>query len=236
MVNLYGNGPIGKVVSGNNYYYVKDHLGSIRTTVTSSGTFLSAQDYYAFGGILNQSGTGDNRYKFTGKQRDDETNYDYFGFRYYDSELGIWHSMDHLSDDHPGESPYVYCSNNPLSIVDDDGMEGHWENDPSDPEHKMWVLDEVTVTADKNNSLETLAAMALAVDVFDPEPVTKSLLVTALITYEGIKFINYLQEQTKPDATNNEEQANPEKKETSTNQINQEIKKGQAPAPVLREG
>ncbi len=48
-----------------------------------------------------------------------------------------------MADDHPEESPYVYCSDNPVNIVDDDGMLGHWETDPGDPNKKIWVLDPV---------------------------------------------------------------------------------------------
>jgi RHS repeat-associated protein len=206
MINLYGIGMIGKVdASGNNYYYIKDHLGSIRSVVNSSGTPVSAQDYYAYGGILNQSVSGDDRYKFTGKQRDDETNYDYFGARYYNSDVGIWHSLDPMRDSHPGESPYVYCNNNPLSVVDADGREGHMEAlDPSHPDRLSWVLDEVDTYANptNNDNLNTaqLAALTVAFTI-DPDPISKILLGDVLVTYAAVKIINYVQEQTKPDAT-----------------------------------
>ncbi|MGE5398797.1 MAG: RHS repeat-associated core domain-containing protein [Ignavibacteriales bacterium] len=71
-------------------------------------------------GYTNQT---DSRYKFTEKERDLGTNYDYFGARYYDSELGRWQSVDPLADKYPGLSPYNYCANNPLLLYDPDGME-----------------------------------------------------------------------------------------------------------------
>ena len=59
-------------------------------TVNSSSTPLSWDDYYPFGMVMRgRSLTGhDVRYKFTGKIRDIETNYDYFGARFYDARWG----------------------------------------------------------------------------------------------------------------------------------------------------
>jgi RHS repeat-associated protein len=50
-------------------------------------------------------------------------NYSYFGARYYDSDLSVWLSVDPLSDKYPGLSPYSYCANNPVILVDPDGRE-----------------------------------------------------------------------------------------------------------------
>ena len=61
------------------------------------------------------------RFRFTGKERDTETGYDYFGARYYSSTLGIWLSVDPLSDKYPSLSPYVYCADNPMRVVDPKG-------------------------------------------------------------------------------------------------------------------
>ena len=44
------------------------------------------------------------RFKFTGKERDEESGYDYFGARYYWSLLMHWLSVDPLSDKYPGVS------------------------------------------------------------------------------------------------------------------------------------
>ncbi|MDR0971051.1 MAG: RHS repeat-associated core domain-containing protein, partial [Bacteroidales bacterium] len=62
-------------------------------------------------------------YLFNGKEKDSETGYNYFGARYYDDERISWLSVDPLSDKYPNLSPYAYCANNPVNLVDPDGME-----------------------------------------------------------------------------------------------------------------
>ena len=60
---------------------------------------------------------------FSAKERDTETGYSYFGARYYSSDLSIWLSVDPMSDKYPSLSPYVYCANNPIKLVDPNGEE-----------------------------------------------------------------------------------------------------------------
>ena len=74
--------------------------------------------------IANQQTIGyDERYKFTGKERDAETGYDYFGARFYDHRKGIWNSVDPLADKYPNVTPYLYCNGNPIMLVDPDGRD-----------------------------------------------------------------------------------------------------------------
>ncbi|MCR5192293.1 MAG: hypothetical protein K6D59_03215 [Bacteroidales bacterium] len=64
---------------------------------------------------------------FTGKERDRETGYSYFGARYYDSDLsGLFLSVDPMADKYPSLSPYAYCAWNPVKLVDPDGCD-EWE-------------------------------------------------------------------------------------------------------------
>ena len=61
-------------------------------------------------------------FTFTGKERDEETGYGYFGARYMDHELmTMWLSVDPMADKYPGISPYAYCAWNPIRLVDPDG-------------------------------------------------------------------------------------------------------------------
>ena len=69
------------------------------------------------------------RFTFTGKERDAETGYGYFGARYMDHELmSNWLSVDPMVDKYPGISPYAYCAWNPVRLVDPDGRDV-WEVD-----------------------------------------------------------------------------------------------------------
>jgi len=43
----------------------------------------------------------------------------HYGARFYDPQLGKWHSVDPMDELH---SPYVYVANNPIILVDPDGM------------------------------------------------------------------------------------------------------------------
>ena len=69
---------------------------------------------------------------FTGKEKDSETGFYYFGARYYDPSLsGLFLSVDPMSDKYPNLSPYAYCAWNPVKLVDPDGKE--WDK-PEDKE------------------------------------------------------------------------------------------------------
>ena len=63
------------------------------------------------------------RFEFSGKERDEETGYDYFGARNYTSAASIWLSPDPLSDKYPEISPYAYCAWSPMKYVDPDGRD-----------------------------------------------------------------------------------------------------------------
>ncbi len=59
---------------------------------------------------------------FTGKEKDYESGFHYYGARYYWSELLTgWLSVDPMADKYPSISPYAYCTLNPVKFVDPDG-------------------------------------------------------------------------------------------------------------------
>ena len=109
--------------SPTNLYSLSDHLGSASWITNELAEPVQYLHYLPYGQILaNQTPYGyDERYKFTGKERDYETGYDYFGARYFWSAFEHWLSVDQLVDDYPQISPYAYCHWNPVKYVDPDG-------------------------------------------------------------------------------------------------------------------
>ena len=67
--------------------------------------------------------TAHSSHTFSAKEKDSETGFSYFGSRYYNSDLSIWLSVDPMSDKYPSLSPYVYCADNPVKLVDPNGAE-----------------------------------------------------------------------------------------------------------------
>ena len=59
--------------------------------------------------------------RFTGKEKDSESGYYYFGARYFMPNLSIWNSVDPMADKYPSLSPYNYCAWNPMRLVDPNG-------------------------------------------------------------------------------------------------------------------
>jgi RHS repeat-associated protein len=91
---------------------------------------IASTDYYAFGQAMpgRTNNSGNYRYGFNGKENDNEVkgqgNQVDFGARIYDSRLGKWLSLDPLRSKFAGWSPYNFCYNSPISVVDPDGLEG----------------------------------------------------------------------------------------------------------------
>ncbi|HHU48030.1 MAG TPA: RHS repeat-associated core domain-containing protein [Bacteroidales bacterium] len=110
------------------YFYHSDHpdhLGSTSWVTDSAKNGVQYCKYLPYGEPLvdQRSTTWSNRYTFSGKERDSETGYSYFGARYYHPDLSIWLSVDPMSDKYPNLTPHNYCANNPVKLIDPNGME-----------------------------------------------------------------------------------------------------------------
>jgi RHS repeat-associated protein len=72
-------------------------------------------NYQPFGQAIESWGSYATPYKFTGKERDQHStfDYDYFGARYYDPRIGQFSSVDAAGQFASG---YVYGGNNPVCM------------------------------------------------------------------------------------------------------------------------
>ena len=87
---------------------------------------------------------------FSAKEKDSETGLSYFGSRYYSSDLSIWLSVDPMSDKYPSLSPYTYCANNPIKLVDPNGEDFVTE---IDYDNKTITIKATYYTANSNREM-----------------------------------------------------------------------------------
>jgi RHS repeat-associated protein len=110
-------------------YVHPNHLGSTMLETDEAGQVIAYEEYHPWGTTayrVARSGTGHSlqRYRFSQKERDDETGLFYFGARYYAPWLGRWTSSDPAGFV-DGLNLFRYCGNNPVMIKDPSGLQGN---------------------------------------------------------------------------------------------------------------
>jgi RHS repeat-associated protein len=113
-------------------YYHQDAIGNVRAVTNQAGQVIERHDYVPFGeewcgtAVCGSVSPGQPK-RFTGKERDAETELDYFGARYYGSKIGRFTTVDPVYTwndnllDPQRWNRYAYGRNNPLRYVDPDG-------------------------------------------------------------------------------------------------------------------
>lgn len=122
-------------VSSVTTYMTADTLGTPRINTNGPGAVVARHDYHPFGEEIataqRTSGVGYSgdgvRKKFTGYERDGETDLDFAQARYHSYNLGRFSSPDPLLLSARLDIPqtwnrYSYVVNNPLALVDNDGL------------------------------------------------------------------------------------------------------------------
>ena len=105
------------------FFYHSDHLGSTSYITDDKANITQYDAYLPYGELLvdEHSSSEDLSYKFNGKQFDEETGLYYYGARYLNPVASIWYGVDPLAEKYQFLGSYVYCSANPIKIIDVDG-------------------------------------------------------------------------------------------------------------------
>jgi len=166
-------------------YDLKDHLGNVRVMIQkntiSSATAIQENEYYAFGlNVPRYDNTTQNKYLYNGKELQDENalnQYDY-GARFYDPVIARWNTLDPLAETSRRWSPYNYVMNNPVRLIDPDGMySGDPNNGNSNDGYNDWIANtdqqyeqtkkDVAETTSKKNGPTALEAAELSDAVYN---------------------------------------------------------------------
>lgn len=109
-------------------YQLSNHLGSVSLELDENAAVCTYEEYTPYGSTAYCAGRSAlevslKRYRFTGKERDEESGFSYHGARYYTPWLGRWASCDPAGYK-DGLNIYRYVTNNPVRLVDVTGMQG----------------------------------------------------------------------------------------------------------------
>ena len=120
----YGYVPTDTTNTEEIFFYHSDHLGSTSYITDAKANITQFDAYLPYGELLvdEHSSSEDMPYKFNGKELDQETGLYYYGARYMNPITSIWYGVDALTEKYPNIGGFVYCHNNPVSLIDPNGM------------------------------------------------------------------------------------------------------------------
>jgi RHS repeat-associated protein len=100
-------------------FHLGDHLGSSTLVLDNTGALVNREEYTPYGETSFGS-FAKKRYRFTGKERDEESGLSYHGARYYAPWLGRWTAADPAGTV-DGPNLYAYVRGNPVRMHDPSG-------------------------------------------------------------------------------------------------------------------
>jgi RHS repeat-associated protein len=124
-------------LEANNYYYTRDHLGSVREVSDATGALLNSYEYDAYGRqtAIYQSANGKSDFGYTGHYYHAASGLGLATYRGYNPDLGRWLSRDPI-EEMGGMNVYGYVGNTPVDVTDLSGLapdiDYHSPLDPAD--------------------------------------------------------------------------------------------------------
>lgn len=105
-------------------YLLGDQIGSAAATVDDTGSWVNREEYSPYGETLLGS-YAYKRYRYAGRERDEESGLDYSQARFYASWQGRWISPDPLTVQslQSDLNPYAYVGGQPLAAADPSGLD-----------------------------------------------------------------------------------------------------------------
>uniref|UniRef100_UPI0024B1D847 RHS repeat domain-containing protein n=1 Tax=Yersinia sp. Marseille-Q3913 TaxID=2830769 RepID=UPI0024B1D847 len=168
-VLLWEHGKPEGIDNGQLRYSFDNQIGSSLLELDNNGDIISQEEYYPFGGtaVFSARNTMEAKYKtvrYSSKERD-ATGLYYYGHRYYQPWLGRWLSADPAGTI-DGLNLYRMVRNNPVTLMDEDGLMGINLQDEFNKSSVNGVIAPMTGGAIFNDSWKNLE-LSVAVSYFN---------------------------------------------------------------------
>jgi RHS repeat-associated protein len=112
----------GQAISGFNYFYFTDHLGSVRDMTDGTGVVQAHYEYGPYGQRTKTAGALDSDFQYGGYYMHVASGLNLTVRRAYNSMQGRWINRDPIAE-RGGTNYFGYCLNNPVSFTDPSGLQ-----------------------------------------------------------------------------------------------------------------
>ena len=196
-------------------WHVRDHLGSTRAVVYLNlglggvQDVIERYDYHPYGkSIPTSMENSSTRHRFSGKEEQrfgfDIFNNEYktdhglldFGARYYDPFSCRWTTPDPLAEKYPAISPYAYCANNPVNLVDPKGKNIYYFDEEGNLVHieERSGINRLAITSRDGNGNTHFQFYDFADPVNDPKDIDKGT-ITNILFIDDTAILGFLNNQ-----------------------------------------
>lgn len=135
--------PVSMLQGGSTYFLAYDQVGSLRLVTDGAGYAVKRIEYDAFGNVISDTNSPlVVPFGFAGGLHDLDVGLVRFGYRDYDPDTGRWTAKDPIDFDGGDTDLYGYVQNDPISFIDQNGMERYSisrpEQHPGGKKHIHW--------------------------------------------------------------------------------------------------
>jgi RHS repeat-associated protein len=152
-------------VGAGDYFYTRDHLGSVRDVVNASNTVTASFAYDPFGRRYQTAGTEIVHVGYTGHYYHQATGLWLTHFRAYDPNMGRWLSRDPIFET-GGANIYSYVGSKPINVIDPLGLDNLNLLSPTKDPNAFKIIE----AGPENHALYTVGAHGNPWYLYDSHP------------------------------------------------------------------
>lgn len=173
-------------------YTISDYLNSAFIRLKDNGALYDKEEYYPYGDSSLKT-YGKKRYRFTGKEKDNESGLYYMNARYYISWCCKFTSVDPLAGKYAYQSSYCYADCNPIVFNDPTGTQTETTGIPNEKQQAKETTGASTEQNPQDNSSQSTQENSQPQNIGNPA--IRIIKEQDLANYSEFRKGDYLQKK-----------------------------------------